>query len=64
MNWFEYLRGYEDGQRDGRPVNRNNNNGGGIIIALLRLLMNLVWLAVVLCYYFLKALYKLFRKML
>jgi hypothetical protein len=62
MNWFEYLRGYEDGQRDSPPVSRHNNDG--IMFSLVKLLINLIWMGIMVCFYLLKLLYKSLRKII
>ena len=62
MNWFDYLRGYEEGQYDGGTNSRYQSQG--IILSLIILLISLALIAIKLCYYLLRLLYRLVKTIL
>ena len=59
MNWFEYIRGYDDGQQDGRLYRRNYKRG--MFISILMLVSKLVWLTIMIAYLLLRGIFTLLK---
>ncbi len=62
MNWFDYLRGYEEGQYEGGSLGRYPRHG--IILSLISLSINLLLIVMLVCFNLLKLLYRLVRKII
>ena len=60
MNWFDYIRGYDDGQQDRRETATEERN---IFISLLVLIINTILLALKVLYFLVNVLIKLMLSM-
>ena len=52
MNWYDYTRGYDDGQQDGYTADR----GGGLFLSLLHFAFSMLVLLLKLCWFIFKGL--------
>ena len=62
MNWFDYLRGYEEGQYEDGSSGRYTRHG--IILSFISLSINLLLIVILVCFNLLKLLYRLVWKII
>ena len=62
MNWFDHLRGYDEGMADNSRVKRHKH--AGILTSLLSLIITLFILFILSCIYLLNILEKLLSALL